>query len=193
MDKLKNIFVFLGYSGSGKDSVVTEISKQFNIPILISHTTRPPRNYLEIINKTYYFVDNKFFKKEKNNFIEMRKYIVHDGSTWLYGIHKSELENKKYALTIVDASGYKALEKYFTGTKTKLVPFFINADEDTIRKRLIDRGDNLKEIERRLVDDKIKFKEFLNSENYIVIANNLSITNAVEQVKIHMKEGIQWS
>lgn len=65
MDKLKNIFVFLGYSGSGKDSIVTEISKQFNIPILISHTTRPPRNYLEIINKTYYFVDNKFFKKEK--------------------------------------------------------------------------------------------------------------------------------
>lgn len=96
-------------------------------------------------------------------------------------------------MTIVDASGYKALEKYFTGTKTKLVPFFINANEDTIRKRLIDRGDNLKEIERRLVDDKIKFKEFLNSENYIVIANNLSITNAVEQVKIHMKEGIQWS
>lgn len=193
MKNLKNIFVFLGYSGSGKDSIVSEISKQFNIPILISHTTRPPRNYLEIINKAYHFVDNNFFKEEKNNFIEMRKYIVHDGSIWLYGIHKSELENKKYALAIVDASGYKALEKYFMGTKTKLVPFFINADEDTIRKRLIDRGDNLKEIERRLDDDKIKFKEFLNSENYIVIANNLSITNAVEQVKIHMKEGTQWS
>ncbi|HBG2116742.1 TPA: guanylate kinase [Clostridioides difficile] len=193
MNKLIKIYVFLGYSGSGKDSIVSEISKQFNIPILISHTTRPPRNYLEIINKTYHFVDNKFFKEEKSNFIEMRKYIVHDGSTWLYGIHKSELENKRYVLTIVDASGYKALEKYFMGTKTKLVPFFINADEDTIRKRLIDRGDNFKEIERRLDDDKIKFKEFLNSENYIVIANNLSITNAVEQVKIHMKEGVQWS
>ncbi|MCC0698472.1 guanylate kinase [Clostridioides sp. ZZV15-6383] len=193
MNKLIKIFVFLGYSGSGKDSIVSEISKQFNIPILISHTTRPPRDYLEIINKTYHFVDSKFFKKEKNNFIEMRKYIVHDYSTWLYGIHKSELDNKKYALTIVDASGYKALEKYFIGTKIRLVPFFINADEDTIRKRLIDRGDNPKEIERRLADDKIKFKEFLNSENYIVIVNNLSITNAVEQVKIHMKEGIQWS
>ncbi|HBF6962767.1 TPA: guanylate kinase, partial [Clostridioides difficile] len=53
---MNKIFVFLGYSGSGKDSIVTEISKQFNIPILISHTTRPPRGQSEIINKTYYFV-----------------------------------------------------------------------------------------------------------------------------------------
>ncbi|MER0285349.1 guanylate kinase [Clostridioides difficile] len=192
MKNLKNIFVFLGYSGSGKDSIVSEISKQFNIPILISHTTRPPRNYLEIINKAYHFVDNNFFKEEKNNFIEMRKYIVHDGSAWLYGIHKSELKNKKYTLTIVDASGYKALEKYFMGTKTKLVPFFINTDEIVLRKRLISRGDNFKEIERRLKDDKFKFKDFLNNENYIAIPNNTNLINAVEQVKIHMKEGIEW-
>ncbi|HGM3507397.1 TPA: guanylate kinase [Clostridioides difficile] len=188
---MNRVYVFLGYSGSGKDSIVNEISKQFNIPILISHTTRPPRNHLEIINKTYHFVDNKFFKKEKNNFIEMRKYIVHDGSTWLYGIHKSELENKKYALTIVDASGYKALEKYFVGTKTKLIAFFINTDENILRKRLINRGDNPKEIERRLGDDKIKFKDFLNNENYIAIPNNTNLINAVKQVKIHMKEGIE--
>ncbi len=190
---MNKIFVFLGYSGSGKDSIVSEISKQFNIPILTSHTTRPPRNYLEIINKAYYFVDNNFFKEEKSNFVEMREYTVHDGSTWLYGIHKSELENKRYALTIVDASGYKALEKYFMGTKTKLVPFFINTDEDTLRKRLIDRGDNPKEIERRLEDDKLKFNDFLNNEIYIVVPNNSDLTNAIEQVKIHMKEGIQWS
>ncbi|HBF8685570.1 TPA: guanylate kinase [Clostridioides difficile] len=189
---MNKIFVFLGYSGSGKDSIVTEISKQFNIPILISHTTRPPRGQSEIINKTYHFVDNKFFKKEKNNFIEMRKYIVHDGSTWLYGIHKSELENKRYALAIVDASGYKALEKYFIGTKTKLIPFFINTDENILRNRLINRGDNPKEIERRLKDDKLKFKDFLNNENYIAIPNNTNLINAVEQVKIHMKEGIKW-
>ncbi|EGT3659665.1 TPA: guanylate kinase [Clostridioides difficile] len=189
---MNKIFVFLGYSGSGKDSIVTEISKQFNIPILISHTTRPPRGQSEIINKTYHFVDNKFFKKEKNNFIEMRKYIVHDGGTWLYGIHKSELENKRYALAIVDASGYKALEKYFIGTKTKLIPFFINTDENILRKRLINRGDNPKEIERRLKDDKLKFKDFLNNENYIAIPNNTNLINAVEQVKIHMKEGIKW-
>ncbi|MCC0705271.1 AAA family ATPase [Clostridioides sp. ES-S-0049-02] len=189
---MNKIFVFLGYSGSGKDSIATEISKQLNIPILISHTTRPPRGQSEIENKAYHFVDNNFFKQEKNNFIEMRKYIVYDGSTWLYGIHKSELENKKYALAIVDTSGYKALEKYFVGAKTKLVPFFINTDEDTLRKRLMDRGDNPKEIERRLADDKLKFNDFLNNENYIAIPNNINLINAVEQVKIHMKEGIEW-
>ncbi|MFJ1464976.1 guanylate kinase [Clostridioides difficile] len=190
---MNKIFIFLGYSGSGKDSIVSEISKQFNIPILTSHTTRPPRGQSEIINKSYHFVDNNFFKKEKNNFIEMRKYIVHDGSIWLYGIHKSELENKKYALAIVDASGYKSLEKYFMGTKTKLVPFFINTDEDTLRNRLMDRGDNPKEIERRLADDKLKFNDFLNNEIYIVVPNNSNLANAIEQVKIHMKEGVQWS
>ncbi|HGM3195623.1 TPA: hypothetical protein ACKOIF_000999 [Clostridioides difficile] len=95
-------------------------------------------------------------------------------------------------MTIVDTCGYKALEKHFMGTKTKLIPFFINTDENILRKRLINRGDNAKEIERRLADDKLKFNDFLNNESYIAISNNTNLINAVEQVKIHMKEGIEW-
>ncbi|MCU6009122.1 guanylate kinase, partial [Clostridioides difficile] len=73
-----------------------------------------------------------------------------------------------------------------------LIPFFINTDENILRKRLINRGDNAKEIERRLADDKLKFNDFLNNESYIAIPNNTNLINAVEQVKIHMKEGIEW-
>lgn len=110
----------------------------------------------------------------------MRKYIVYDGSIWLYGIYKFELENKKYVLIIVDVCGYKVLEKYFMGIKIKLILFFINIDENILRKRFINRGDNVKEIERRLVDDKFKFNDFLNNESYIVILNNINLINVVE-------------
>ena len=43
MNTLKKIFAIQGFTSSGKDSITSRVSKELNIPILVSHTTRPPR------------------------------------------------------------------------------------------------------------------------------------------------------
>ena len=50
-------------SGSGKDTIANIVSKELNIPILVSHSSRKQREN-EVNGKEYYFVENDFFKKE---------------------------------------------------------------------------------------------------------------------------------
>ena len=89
------IIAILGLSGSGKDTICNTISKDLDIPKIISHTTRPPRSQEEIDNDTYHFVSNDFFENEKDNFIEQRTYEVKTSDNkceiWRYGIHKDSI------------------------------------------------------------------------------------------------------
>ena len=75
------IFAFLGYTGSGKDTIVKRISKELDIPIVVSHTTRPMRSG-ETQDVEYHFVDNKYFVDNKDKFVEIREYQVYNGDTW---------------------------------------------------------------------------------------------------------------
>lgn len=180
------IIAILGLSGSGKDTVCKAISKDLNIPTIVSHTTRPPRSEQEIKELTYHFVDKEFFEKEKSNFIEQREYIVKlsDGNseTWLYGIHKDSVCSD-INLAIVDPQGLKSLESYFG--KTNVFSFYISCEDKIRMERLNKRGDtkNIEEVKRREKDDYIRFKEFINSTNYYNISNNQELQSAINEIE----------
>ena len=167
MNNLKKIFAIQGFTSSGKDSITSRVSKELNIPILISHTTRPPR-VGEKDGVTYHFVDETFFNE--NKFLEQRLYNTEYGIL-KYGLHYSEIEDKPYSLFIVDRQGYEELQKQLG--EDKLVSIFIDVSEETLRERHKLRGDCPKEFERRLNTDKIQFKNYL--ADYIVYNNNLDI------------------
>jgi guanylate kinase len=180
MENLKTIFCIQGFTASGKDSITKQVSKDLNIPILVSHTTRPKR-----INETegieYYFVDDKFFEDNKNDFLENREYKTVKG-IWRYGLHKEELKNKPYSIFIVDKQGYKTLEEKLG--VDKLVSIFIEVSEYDLRQRLLLRGDCLLEFERRLKSDIEEFRGHIS--DYIVYNKNLDA--AIEKVKNIIKE-----
>ena len=71
LNTLKKIFAIQGFTSSGKDTIAKRISEEFNIPILVSHTTRPPRDG-EINGMSYHFVDDDFFNE--NEFLENKIY-----------------------------------------------------------------------------------------------------------------------
>ena len=167
MNTLKKIFAIRGFTSSGKDTIAKRISKELNIPILVSHTTRPPRN--EEINRiSYHFVNDNFF--DENEFLEERLYNTEYG-VWKYGLHQSELEDKPYSLFIVDRQGYEELQEKLG--EDKLISIFIEVSEEDLRERHRLRGDCPKEFERRLNTDKIQFRNYLS--DYIVYNNNLDI------------------
>lgn len=170
------IYCILGYTGSGKDTVLDKLLPKTNIQKAISYTTRPIRDG-EINGHNYHFVDDDFFIKEKENFIEIRKYEVWNGSTWHYGYHKNSFpcKNTDY-FAIITPSGYKELCKYFR--KSEIKCFYIESSDNIIETRLHIRGDDPKEIKRRLECDKKDFADFLKNEKYMKINNidNIDVT-----------------
>ena len=173
-DDIKHIYCIQGFTSSGKDSITNRVSKELNIPILISHTTRPIRDGIEENGKTYHFVDDKFFNE--NEFLEQRHYNTEYG-VWKYGLHISELENKPYSLFIVDRQGYEELQSQLG--EDKLISIFIEVPEEELKRRNKLRGDCSKEFSRRLKSDIEEFKGHIS--DYIVYNDNLE--DAIKKVK----------
>ena len=173
MKNIKKIFAIQGFTSSGKDTITSRASKELNIPILISHTSRPAREN-EVDGISYYFVDNDYF--ENNDFLEERIYNTEYG-VWRYGLSCNELIGKPYSLFIVDRQGYEELQDKLG--KDKLVSIFIKVEESELIKRQELRGDCKKEFARRLEDDKKRFENY--KSDYIVHNNELDL--AIEYVK----------
>lgn len=183
MDNVKKIFCIQGMSGAGKDTLTKMVSKKLNMPILVSHTTRPIREG-EVDGETYHFVKEDFFQHQYNNFLELRTYKVWNGDIWYYGLHKIEVLNRPHSLFIVDRQGYEELKNIFGD---KLVSIMINVKKEELLKRLTSRGDNQQEIKRRIEDDINRFKGF--NPDYIVCNYNLeeAATQLEEIIKSEMR------
>lgn len=149
---LKNkLIVFSAPSGAGKTTLVKHIlSQNKNVSFSISATSRKPRGN-EIDGVDYHFIDKEDFKKkiENNDFIEYEE--VYDGI--FYGTLKSELEkiwdNNKVAIFDIDVVGGVNIKKMYS--KNTISIFVMPPSLETLKARLINRGDiDEKEIKRRI-------------------------------------------
>lgn len=157
------ILVFSGPSGSGKTTLIKKLIEDFPDFILNkSYTTRLPREK----EVDYFFVNKEFFEKNKDSFFEIVEY-----NNNLYGIHLDFLKNK--TIFIVDYRGFKSLQK-----NNKVISFFIYADLNILKERLINRKEI--EIEKRL---KIAETEFFSMSEYDFILNNIDLDKTYEEIK----------
>lgn len=211
-DKEKYIIVLLGKGGSGKDTVMNMIAKEYkNVQTVVSHTTRPMRKG-EIEGKNYYFIsDEKFYEMNKNKlFVEKRHYnVITDDSpqgcsVWFYGLAQEELENKLdkgHVIVVLDLQGYKELRKYYYDhedlfKKTRLVSFYIDIDEEIRFKRYIQRDEitlaNVKEGLRRMEADD---RDFYGVEEYvhqhIKFKDDADMDTSSEQIKNYIVEQLE--
>ena len=150
------------------------------IPIIISYTSKSIREGKQE-DVDYHYVDNKYFDDNKDDFIEMREYEVYDGSIWTSGYKKSDFrcQTSDY-LVIIETDGFKAFKQYFG--KDKLKPIMINSLTGDLYARLEKRGDNKKEIERRINDDMQKFKIYTETEKCENVYNYYDLEFAVKQL-----------
>lgn len=164
------IFVLLGESGSGKDSVAKELIKQGLLSRLITTTTRQARSN-ETDGVDYNFISEEDFQVliEKDQFVEYN--IFKD---WYYGLTKDAIlnSNNQNLLVILNPSGFRRLSKYAKKYNYTVIPIYIFCDE---RKRLIrtlERNDDVDEVLRRTFTDREDFKDIVNliqgSSGYMV-------------------------
>jgi guanylate kinase len=157
---MKNkIFVFCGFSGCGKDTQTAMLSDYYGIDRIVSVTTRPKREG-EIDGVTYHFISTGEFKKliANDELIEYRTYntlVNNEPDIWYYGVRKSDVQDDKPYVTILDLEGLKEFQEYFG---RRVISFFLDVKHDVRKERVKARGDfDETEWQRRAADDANKF------------------------------------
>ena len=135
---MKNFFIISGSSGSGKTTLLELLSRDLNIEISVSYTTRNKRKY-EIDGVHYNFISKEKFEKmiDENLFLEHEN--VHGD---LYGTALSRLteyiDNEKLLFFELDVNGAVSLMNYYPENTVSI--FLSPPDLNELRKRLVLRS-----------------------------------------------------
>jgi len=157
------LIVLLGESASGKSTIERELSKK-GLNRTISYTTRPIRKN-EIDGVDYHYIsDDEFLDNLANGFFaEYTKY-----NDWYYAIAKEDcLDN---SISVVEPFGFRQLQKI---PDLNITSFYIKVPERERLKRMVDRGDNLMEVFRRIFSDQGVFQSIDQEVDYVIENNNI--------------------
>lgn len=168
------MIVLLGMTATGKSTILNKLVKDYGYQRIVTCTTRPKREG-EVDGIDYHFLDDRMFRHyiNQDKFIEYTSYNVVNNQTWYYGTLKEDLsKNFDNGIIIVNPDGYKYYSKYLSNA------FFVRlyAPLDIIRKRLMERGDDPGESERRIIAD---CSDFQVIDNKLI---NLSINTHIHKV-----------
>lgn len=186
------LLALVGGSSTGKDEILKSIlNLNIGFKPIVSHTTRPMR-CTEQQDVEYHFVDVATATEMLNNgeFIETRQYNVAVGETWLYGIHKSELdlESDDNYICIVDFQGLKKIEKYLKANDKidSLTSIYIDTNYQTRLLRALNREGKMEDIQvleviRRFEDDRLFVEPA--KEHCDIVLNNNNISDLMNIIK----------
>ena len=180
------ILCLIGKSASGKTFVRDKLVKERGYKSLVTFTSRPPRKN-EKQDITYHFISKEDFEQkiEKGFFAEWKKYDTEQG-VWYYGTALTDCyDADDDTVTILTPDGVRDLQTI----EIPMVVIDLYSNLNTIKQRLSIRGDNQKEVERRIEADIKDFKDADTLADRIVY-NNLSddIESVVENVDYWYKK-----
>ena len=177
---MRNILVICGKTASGKNLVRDILVEKYNYNPIITYTSRPPRKG-EKQDITYHFISTDEFIEKINNgfFAEWKDYVTNDG-IWYYGTALDDCMNASDKdVIILTPDGVR----YLKNNDVNLIAVYLYSNLKTIRHRLEFRGDDEKEVERRISSDIKDFKDAEMLADRIVYNNlNDNIDNVVENI-----------
>ena len=172
----KIIFVLLGKSSTGKDTLLRNLLRDEDIKKvcgglkpLTSHTTRPMRTG-EVQHKDYHFIDPYVFETMKNNnqFIETTSYeIKTENRVYNYGLSKQEVNDTEFAIVILNPYGLAEFLK--SEYAPNVVSILIDRDlrECCISYLQRDENANPYALAERILRDRDDFDPLIASEGVV--------------------------
>ncbi|MCH5462302.1 guanylate kinase [Lactobacillus sp. LC28-10] len=146
---MKHVIVITGATGTGKTTVSTYLKTKFQIPRIITHTTRPMRPG-EKDGVDYYFETDASFAS--NHYLESVTYAGYQYGSSYEGLQRAFEKNDLVSI-VLDTKG---AETYVRELKEQAFILFLTVGQSVIlHERLRDRGDQLEMIQSR-----IKSKEY---------------------------------
>lgn len=171
------LFIISAPSGTGKTTLCRYLLGRYqNLVLSISATTRKPRGK-EADTVDYFFTTKEKFQTQidNNEFLEYAKVFDNYYGTPVKFVKEKLLENKNILFDI-DWQGMRSIkqkQKQFNFNISTL--FLIPPSIDALRKRLLNRGDSIEQVEKRIAgfqNDAEKASEY----DYVVINDDLNKT-----------------
>ena len=181
--KNNKLFVLVGKSASGKSTILNDVLSKLDIPVLLSNTTRPPRDN-EIDGVDYNFVDMHTFDTDyKNeNILEYDVFRLDSlKQTWVYYTKKSDLLLPQTSqIKVVSPTGLAQLMSN-KELKDNIVSIFIDCPDRLRQKRYLTRCISPDNMNDRFKRDEKAF-EHLFTDYIILNDENTSIHEASNQL-----------
>ena len=180
---MRNILVICGKTASGKNLVRDILVEKYNYNPIITYTSRPPRKG-EKQDITYHFISTDEFIEKINNgfFAEWKDYVTNDG-IWYYGTALDDCMNASDKdVIILTPDGVRDLKN----NDVNLIAVYLYSNLKTIRHRLEFRGDDEKEVERRISSD---IKDFKNAE---MLADRIAYNNLNDNIDSVVENIVYW-
>ena len=171
------LVILSGVSGAGKDTIKKELIKRMeNVISLPSFTSREPRDGEEEGVQYHFITKEQFKEKIKNE--EFYEYDLHHEN--YYGTSKKlmneKIESGKIIVKDIEVNGTENLIKKL-GNDTKLVTIFLKVDKEELKNRLINRGDNLSEVDMQLRLGRLEYEESkIGLYDYVIKNDDLEKT-----------------
>lgn len=168
------MIILVGASASGKTEVAKYLKQHYGIKKVVTHTTRSMRTN-EVDGVDYHFVDKQTFLalKNQNYFVEFTKY-----NNNYYGTSREEVNDNK--VLIVDPNGLKA---FLSLHDSRIVSFFLKADDDIRLERMLSRGDNRQDALARITCDKDDFSfDKVKDSQYFIDSNHKNIEEMANEI-----------
>ena len=175
------IFAIMGHTGSGKTTLANELNEKFDVPVITTHTDRPMRDG-EVDGIDYHF--KEIGEITSDRYVCIREFwTVYRDESFVYGLLKEDIEKFKNCIIVVDPRGYKSLVDMFP----LVSGFVLDVPKETLKERLITRGDDINEFYRRYESDSKDFEELDNLDkmkfSYDKIKTAIGLFLLIEDMK----------
>ena len=155
------MIIIIGKSGSGKSTVVDELTK-LGYKKVLTDTTRPMRHG-EVQGVDYNFLSQEEFDLNKENGVYAED-VVYNASFGQvsYGSKKEDYLNSDDKSVII-LNPYGLLMADENDCLNHVFKVYLRLTDELILERLSKRGDSMKEVQRRLLTDEV---DFANMESH---------------------------
>ncbi|NVY97169.1 guanylate kinase [Lactobacillus sp. DCY120] len=140
---MKKIIVLTGASGSGKTRVSHYLTQEYQIPAVVTHTTRPQRTG-EVEGQDYYFETSTTFAT--NDYLECVSYAGYQYGSSRQGLLRA-WQKQDLVSIVLDTAG---ASRYLAEFGEQVILIFVTTSLATLEKRLAQRGDDPVVIQARL-------------------------------------------
>lgn len=177
------IISIVGISGSGKDTIAKYINEKYNIPMVVSYTTRPKRDY-ETNGVQHWFISKEQMNEIKKN-EKLIAYTINDKTGIEYCATKKQVENKDI-IYIINPEGIYWLREHCPEVEMRTL--LVKPDKEGVLSRLRARGDNENTLQLRLSSEIDEFIEFYENNDYdYLIDNNGTLEDLYTNVDTFMR------
>ncbi len=170
IEKTKNLYLIVGKSGAGKTTITDMLIKDYpNTKVVKSITTRPRRPADK--DEDYYFVSEEEY--DKTRLVEHAEF-----SGYRYGAPYDEVAKSSWF--VAAPGGMPELIKNYD--ERIIVAIYLDTTDEFRREKMIFRGDDPKNVEKRIAHDREHFGTIPDDIPTFVIEGNRHINDVYADV-----------